>query len=686
MNIELEILKRLLAEADEETPKKDDKETKEEKPKKGSFEDDPMGFILKKYHSLNELMTELMTPSFKEYVDGIFLMAPKPTTFKVMLHNGQYFFLTFLGMPHNETRGEEKDGVYEATIGGKRYYLAGIGEKERCMMAIARLLRYGTPLKTKGPEGAEQGTRENTGMEGDWAEKTGEMAAGGEAGGEETAAAAETPEGGEELKESIEILKTILIKEVKGDSEFFNTVLKAIAKIDSNTKRKTDGGLHIRANIGGVEDSLKNIEKALLNAKINSADYKVEVIDAKAPGSLSGSFPTYRITAKKNIGSNINKNEVVDVVSTVKAGASGAAPTSTITQKALTPVNLGLAGSYKSVDELVKKINEAIKSKYPKLSPLIDSLIQDVIKSTTQQKGGLSDLATVTKQIAYSDKTKKLIDQYSKADASIIGKDFGELLGGIFLAQLVGIDNELIFPKGNEPLVDFYLDGYKISSKYDKGAAASMTDLIKDIDPKKLKKGSKAETFYKTMKPFADDSVTGPDAFLNVAKIESQNMPGIKVLAKTIGTDVKNVTRQKINDYIVKLIDEVGGKKASNAKKDAALMKAFGVFYNAIGRAPKDGKVEWERLTPDGYYGTVTSPFSYYVKDRLNTVDEYKKELKDLVSKTEVKQMYLLFSGKQNSINFTIKSFNDPNANFVFEIPSISVYNPTASKLGFKLK
>jgi len=46
--------------------------------------------------------------------------------------------------------------AYEATVEGKRYYLMAIGEKERCMVAISRLLRFGSPLKTKGPEGAEQ--------------------------------------------------------------------------------------------------------------------------------------------------------------------------------------------------------------------------------------------------------------------------------------------------------------------------------------------------------------------------------------------------------------------------------------------------------------------------------------------------------------------------------------------------
>lgn len=669
---DLEILKRLLQEAEEETQDQDTEG--EEKPKPGSFEDDPMEFILKKYVNLNEIMSELMTPDFKEFVDGIFIMAPKPTTFKIQLHNGQYFFLTFM---------KADPAVYEATIGGKRYYLAGIGEKERCMMAIARLLRFGTPLKTKGPEGAEEATRDNTGMEGDWAEKTGNVPAGGE---ETTGVEAGAETGEEELTESLEILKRILIKEVAGDPAFFNTVLAAITKSGAPSERKKEKGqLEIRTNIGGSEEALKNIEKAMSKAKIDSSFYKVDIIEPGQPGSKSGSYPTYKITVKKNIGTDIKKGETVDIVNRVKSGKSGQ-PTTTITQKALTPVKLGLAGDYTSVDSLVKSINAAIKSQHPKLAPLLSSLIDDVKNSTSQEEGGLSDLATIKKSIPYSDKTKKLIQQYSKSDASIIGKDFGELLGGIFLAQLVGIEDALKFPKGNEPLVDFYLDGYKISSKYDKGAAASMTDLIKGIETGQLKKGSKEEKFYNTMKPFASKEITGPDAFLNVAKIEQKNMPGITVLAKTIGTDVKGVTRQAINDYLVKVIDKVGGQKASNEKKDAALMKAFGKFYEAIGRSPKGGKVNWQDISPDAYYGTVTSPFSYYVKDQLNKVEEYKKQLKDLVSKTEVKQMYMLFSGKQNSIDFTIKSFNDPNANFEFEIPSISVYNPTASKLGFKLK
>ena len=135
-----DILAKLLLQEDEgrmETPPK-------------TFEDDPMNFILNKYITLNKELVYLLGDNFKEYLTAIYIIADKPTTFKIVLHNGQYFFLMFMGR------------AYQATVGGKNYYLLTTGEKQRCMMAIARLLRYGSPLKTKGAEGAEQSGEEVT--------------------------------------------------------------------------------------------------------------------------------------------------------------------------------------------------------------------------------------------------------------------------------------------------------------------------------------------------------------------------------------------------------------------------------------------------------------------------------------------------------------------------------------------
>ena len=50
-----------------------------------TFEDDPMQFILNKYAGLKNILTYLMTPSFEDYVTGIYVVAPKPTTFKICL-------------------------------------------------------------------------------------------------------------------------------------------------------------------------------------------------------------------------------------------------------------------------------------------------------------------------------------------------------------------------------------------------------------------------------------------------------------------------------------------------------------------------------------------------------------------------------------------------------------------------
>lgn len=109
-----------------------------------SFEDDPINFLLSKYPTLRKTLEMLMTPAYKDYITGVYITAPKPTTFKIVLHNGQFFMLTFLGK------------AYEATVAGKKFYLQTVGERERATNAVARLLQLGNPIETKGADGEEQ--------------------------------------------------------------------------------------------------------------------------------------------------------------------------------------------------------------------------------------------------------------------------------------------------------------------------------------------------------------------------------------------------------------------------------------------------------------------------------------------------------------------------------------------------
>jgi hypothetical protein len=194
-------LLRILLEADEE-PKEDNK------PK--GFDEDPMGFILNKYEGLHTSLTELMGDDYKEYLTAVFIIAAKPTTFKIILHNGQYFFMSYMG-----------NSTYECNIAGKRRYLNNIGTKELAMLEIVRLLKYGSPLNQKGPEGAEMSTR----PEENEAATTGEEAGGGEVASE--------PKQNEPLAESItnkdnrllEVLRALITEATDND------VLKVINSI-----------------------------------------------------------------------------------------------------------------------------------------------------------------------------------------------------------------------------------------------------------------------------------------------------------------------------------------------------------------------------------------------------------------------------------------------------------------------
>lgn len=108
-----------------------------------TFEKDPIEYIIQRYPSLDATMVDLMTTSYKDYITGLYVMAPKPTTFKVLLHNGQSFYLIY-----NE-RG------YTAKISGKQYQLIQLNNQEHAIKAISRLLLMGIPPSAAGPEEQE---------------------------------------------------------------------------------------------------------------------------------------------------------------------------------------------------------------------------------------------------------------------------------------------------------------------------------------------------------------------------------------------------------------------------------------------------------------------------------------------------------------------------------------------------
>jgi len=666
MNKDLDILKAILleAEGDEKEVEKNDAEEKvdnrasekNDKPD-SSFDKDPMGFILKKYHTLNELLSELMTPDFKEYITAIFIQSPKPTTFKIVLHNTQYFYLSYMG-----------DGIYEAIIAGKRHYLSSIGEKERAMKGVSRLLQQGSPLKTKGPEGAEQGTRPE-------GEDDGSLSGGNNnGGGDQTAGAEATAEPAEEENAPITesaILRGILIEANLAAPNLFKAIQKELekAKYKVVPENKGSRGLVLRTNFETSKNVQALIEKTI--SKLIPKDaFKVQEFQKNQGESKSGTYPTYKVQLTKAVD-GYKKGESVFIVSTVKEGASTKG-------KALTPNKLGLTtGKFKNALSLANTIKKNVPNvtNDKSLKELLDSLVDDVLKGAA--KGKFADTAEITKfdqQIPLSERTRKALTKVSPQDVGMVGSDFGECLGAIaLLKSVVNAGSGIVFPAAEaNPLADFQLDGFNVSAKYNKGGAATITDTVKNIKPEQLTTPGQKSLYKLLTTIIREDGVQGP---LSIAK--ALKLDGMDKLSQIIKVPVKDINAQSINDYLNKLLKSA----TTDEQKDAIIKKKFAPFFASIKKAP-GFPIRWRDISPKAYYGVITSPLVNYVAASLNSSKVYKKALTDIMSKSEVKQLYLTKNVKQNTARFNLKSFS--SSEFEFE-SSLSIYNPKNKRLAFRM-
>ena len=86
---------------------------------------------LVKFPALKDIIVDLLTDQFDSFIESIDWVAPRPTTFRINLLNGESFLLIFT----------ERSWI--AQVQGKKYYLLNLDEEERCALAINRILRVG---------------------------------------------------------------------------------------------------------------------------------------------------------------------------------------------------------------------------------------------------------------------------------------------------------------------------------------------------------------------------------------------------------------------------------------------------------------------------------------------------------------------------------------------------------------
>lgn len=87
--------------------------------------------VLSKFPTLQDALVKLLTFQFDLFLKDIEWVAPRPTTFRIILGNDQVFYLIYT------------DRTWIGKVEGKRYYLLNLSEEQNCIEAIARILSYG---------------------------------------------------------------------------------------------------------------------------------------------------------------------------------------------------------------------------------------------------------------------------------------------------------------------------------------------------------------------------------------------------------------------------------------------------------------------------------------------------------------------------------------------------------------
>ena len=104
--------------------------------------DAPKFPVLQKFPELKDIIIDLLTDQYEIFISDIQWVAPRPTTFRINLKNGQDFYLIYT----------PKSWI--AQVEGKKYYLLNLNEEESACESISRILRYGSKAEVPA-EGTE---------------------------------------------------------------------------------------------------------------------------------------------------------------------------------------------------------------------------------------------------------------------------------------------------------------------------------------------------------------------------------------------------------------------------------------------------------------------------------------------------------------------------------------------------
>lgn len=282
------------------------------------------------------------------------------------------------------------------------------------------------------------------------------------------------------------------MKHIKLFEEFINESTKTawILKLQTayyNAYPENAGGRFIKPVLPEIIRAYfgsENVEEEIIKF-LEMNGIKSDYYNDLKPSNISGSFQSWEITLNTNVnffGKLLDAGKPWYIINAKKVSASG--EISIIGDKDTTPDSLKLTNIlFPTQDSVVMLSKEAVSAKVSnkKYMEFIHSLIDGIKTHNVAKK--YDDILELAKsdgvyEILFNFNEWEDIDKISIAN---IAKDFGEVLGGIFIFNLLNqIDTGLIFPAAsNNALIDFKFDNLSISSKAGKkGGAASASGFL----------------------------------------------------------------------------------------------------------------------------------------------------------------------------------------------------------------
>ena len=447
----------------------------------------------------------------------------------------------------------------------------------------------------------------------------------------------------------------------------------------------------LRAEID-PNDPEGGIEEFLTACNIQSNDYSI------SNGKWSGKFDSWDITFNKDVDyftKTLSSGKAYGIVSAIDF-TNGVKQV--IGDKDLTPDSLKLAGDYTSQADIVSRANAAISAKVH--NETYRDFCLELIKAVQLQGKvftTVDDVEGVNKEFEINYDLGEYVDKIDPKSIKTIQKDFGEVLGGIFMFNLIGkTGSGLNFPtESNLELVDFFFNGLQISSKAGGGAKASAGGYITAIE-NSMKEGNWSLTpaedkvFKDVLNPLKGDATKEPKNTVYLPRaggsttfsnaINMFNIHKCKTWNNWIGaTGISpgNVNRDTIIQSFIDLKE--AGKLQKTLKSYFSVAKVGtssgknGKLVNALVKAKNEEQATaaLDQIIDEEVYdiliGLILYPGTKELAEVLNT--KYADTLTSLINKAlSVKQLYLDLYIKTSSIRFKMKAMENSN----FKIGSLN--------------